>query len=89
MLFPVPSFNNVFSMRFIDASGALFGVVGSLDTNASPMRVPPQTGSFVFGPLIYSSLWHDDAAMAIIRIDARSELFMGQMRCCKLFWGQV
>ncbi len=51
MLFPVPSFNSVFSMRLIDASGALFGVVGSLDADASPMRVPPQTGSFVFGPL--------------------------------------
>ncbi len=32
---------------------------------------------------------HDDTSMVIIRIDARSELFMGQMRCCKLFWGQV
>ena len=89
MLFPVPGFNSVGSMRFIDESGALFGVVGSLDADAGPMRVPPQTGSFVFGPLIYSSLWHDEASMAIIRTDARSELFLGQMRCCRLFWGHV
>jgi hypothetical protein len=27
--------------------------------------------------------------MVIILIDARSELLMGQMRCYKLFWGQV
>ena len=89
MLFPVPSFNSLFSMRFIDVSGALFGVVGSLDTDGSPMCVPPPTVSFVFGPLIYSSLWYDETGMAIIRSDAQSEKLLGQMRCSKLFWGQV
>lgn len=41
MLFPVPSFNSLFSMRFIDASGALFGVVGSLDADTLFPRPPP------------------------------------------------
>jgi hypothetical protein len=41
MLFPVPSFNVLFSIRFIDASGALFGVVGSFDTDTLFPRPPP------------------------------------------------
>jgi hypothetical protein len=56
-------------MCFIVASGVLFGVVGSLDADTSPMRVPPQTGSFVFGPLIFSSLCHDESVMTVILID--------------------
>ena len=50
-LFRVPGLNNIHSMRFIHESGALFGVVNSLDANAGLIREPPTTGSFVLGPL--------------------------------------
>ena len=85
----VPNFNNLLSMRFVDGSGNLEGIVGSLDTGANPIRAPPKTGSFVYGPLVYASIWHDQDAMAIIRNDAKANEICVQLQACKVFWGLV
>ena len=81
----VSNFNNLLSMRFADGSGNLEGIVGSLDTDANPIRAPPKTGSFVYGPLVYASIWHDQDAMAIVRNDVKSNEICVQLQACRMF----